>query len=255
MSIPRQRVARRRPSPTRGGDQRSAWRRQVDALGGPLLLGSVGVVMAVVFALIWLNRPGGSAGSGAFELVARSPVAGRAWGNPEAPVRIVAFEDFQCPFCARYTEAIEPVLGSEFIATGQVRYEYHHLAFLGEDSMRAAQAAECAVEQDQFWPFHDVLFFRQGRENSGVYSIERLKAYAREVGDALPAGAWNQSAFESCLDSDRTRATVEQMTRDANAVGARSTPTLMVNGRLLAGVSSIEQLRQAIAEASAAVRP
>ena len=230
-------------------------RQRVDALGGPLLLGSVGVVMAVVLALIWLNRPGGSAGRGAFELVERSPAAGRAWGSPSAPVRIVAFEDFQCPFCARYTTDIEPLLAREFIATGEVLYEFHHLAFLGEDSIRAAQAAECAVEQDQFWPFHDVLFLRQGRENSGVFSIERLQDYARELDRALPPDAWDQGAFESCLGSGRTRAAVEQMTLQANAAGASSTPTLLVNGRLLAGVSSIDQLRRAIAEASAAVRP
>ncbi len=254
MSGSRVRVPRRSVHRARV-DQRPQWRRQIDALGGPLLLGSLSVVMAVVAGLIWLNRPAGTAGGGAFELVARAPVAGRTWGSPSAPVRIVAFEDFQCPFCAEYTRTVEPLLGSEFIATGTVQYEYHHLAFLGDDSLRAAQAAECAVEQDQFWPFHDLLFLRQGRENSGAFSVERLKGYGREVDGALAPQAWDQSAFEGCLDSGRTRATVERMTREANEVGARSTPTLLVNGRLLPGMQTVEQLRQAIAQASAEVRP
>ncbi|MCC6237440.1 MAG: DsbA family protein [Dehalococcoidia bacterium] len=220
-------------------------------MGGPVLVGSVSLVLLGVFALVWANRPGSSAGTGAFEVLTRSQVAGRTWGDPAAPVRIVAFEDFQCPFCAQYTHNVEPALATEFIDTGKVRYEFHHLAFLGNESTAAAEASECAVEQDQFWPYHDVLYLRQGRENSGVYTVDRLKAYGNEVDGALPAGSWDQAAFEACIDSGRTRTTVERLTREAGEVGARSTPTLMINGKLLAGVRSIEEIRQAIAAAQA----
>ncbi|MFN8639317.1 MAG: DsbA family protein [Dehalococcoidia bacterium] len=212
-------------------------------------------VLGVVGVLVWLNRPGGSAGTGAYQLVARAQVSGRTWGDPNAPVRIIAFEDFQCPFCARHTRDVEPQLATEFIATGQVLYEYHHMAFLGEDSTRAAQAAECAVEQNQFWPFHDVLYQRQGQENSGVYSIDRLKIYGGEVDAALPPDAWDQKAFEGCLDSAKTRASVQNMTTEAGSVGVRSTPSFLVNGKLLVGGQSIEQFRQAIAQAKSATAP
>lgn len=220
-------------------------------MGGPVLVGSVSLVLLGVLALVWANRPGSSAGTGTFEVHARSQVAGRVWGDPSAPIRIVAFEDFQCPFCARYTQDVEPTLGTEFIDTGKVRYEYHHLAFLGSESTAAAEASECAVEQNQFWPFHDLLYLRQGRENSGVYTVDRLKAYGRELDGALPAERWDQAAFESCIDSGRTRATVERLTREAGEVGARSTPTLMINGKLLAGVRSVEEIRQAVSAALA----
>jgi protein-disulfide isomerase len=217
-------------------------------------VGSVVAVLGVVFLLIWFNRPGSSAGTGDFKPVERARVAGRQWGDPAAPVRIIAFEDFQCPFCARYTHDVEAALGSEFIATGKVSYEFHHMAFLGEESTLAAQASECAVEQNQFWPYHDVLFLRQGRENSGVYTIGRLKDYGREVDAALPAAAWDQAAFESCVYSGRTKITVERLTAQAREVGVTSTPTLLVNGQLLRGVQSIEQLRQAIAAAQSSTR-
>lgn len=236
-------------------DGRTPWRRQIDALGGPLLVGSVLFVLGVVGVLIWLNRPGASAGGGAFELVARAQVSGRTWGDPAAPVRIVAFEDFQCPFCAQHTREVEPKLAAEFIATGQVLYEYHQMAFLGEDSIRAAQASECAAEQNQFWPFHDVLFQRQGSENSGVYSIDRLKSYGGEVDAALPADAWDQRAFEVCVESGRTKAAVDRMTAEARSVGATSTPSFLVNGKLLVGGQSIEQFRQAISQAKSATAP
>jgi len=232
-------------------DSRPGWRRQIDAMGGPVLVGSVSLVLLGVFALVWANRPGSSAGTGTFEVQARSQVSGRTWGDPAAPVRIVAFEDFQCPFCARYTQDVEPALAAEFIDTGKVRYEFHHLAFLGTESTAAAEASECAVEQNQFWAYHDVLYLRQGRENSGVYTVDRLKAYGRELGAALPAGAWDQVAFEACVDSGRMKTTVERLSREAGDVGARSTPTLMINGKLLAGVRSIEEIRQAIAAAQA----
>lgn len=224
-------------------------------MGGPLLVGSVVFVLGVVGVLVWLNRPGASAGTGAFELVARAQVSGRTWGDPSAPVRVVAFEDFQCPFCAQHTHGVESQLAVEFVATGQVLYEFHHMAFLGPDSIRAAQASECAVEQNQFWPFHDVLFQRQGQENSGVYSIDRLRIYGGEVDAALPADAWDQKAFESCLDSDRTKVIVERMTAEAGSVGVHSTPSFLVNGKLLVGGQSIEQFRQAIAQAKAATAP
>src|SRR5688572_32220863 len=74
---------------------RSGRRRRLELLGGPLLVGSVLGVLGVVIALIWLNRPGDSLTLGSVEPVARSQVAGRQWGDPAAPVRIVAFEDFQ----------------------------------------------------------------------------------------------------------------------------------------------------------------
>lgn len=143
-------------------DNRPGWLRRLDAAGGPLLVGSVAAVLGVVFVLIWLNRPGASVGRGDFEPVARAQVEGRRWGDPSAPVRIVVFEDFQCPFCARFTHDTEPLLASEFIETGQVSFEFHHLAFLGPESIQAAEASECAMEQGQFWPYHDVLFLRQG---------------------------------------------------------------------------------------------
>ncbi len=244
MSRSRQ-SAVRQPSRTRV-DHRPGWRRQIDALGGPVLVGSVTVVLVGVFALIWANRPGSSAGTAPFEVVVRREVTGRTWGDPAAPVRIVVFEDFQCPFCARYTQDVEPALASEFIETGKVRYEFHHLAFLGAESTQAAQAAECAVEQDQFWPYHDLLYLRQGRENSGVFTAERVKGYGAELDRALAPEAWDQAAFESCVDSGRTRATVERLTREAGEVGARSTPTLLINGQLMAGVRGIDEVRQAI---------
>ncbi len=208
-------------------------------------------MLAVVGALVWLNRPGVSMGRADFEPTARSQVAGRQWGDPAAPVRIVAFEDFQCPFCAQFTHDAEPLLAAEFIDGGQVSYEFHHMAFLGEESVLAAQASECAVEQDQFWPYHDLLFLRQGRENAGVFTLARLKGYGRELAAALPTARWDQAAFETCLDSGRTRATVERLTEQARQVGVRSTPTLLINGQLVPGLQTIEQLRRAIAAARA----
>lgn len=72
----------------------------------------------------------------------------------------------------------------QFVETGIVTIEYRHLVILGEESQRAAEAAECAGTQGAFWEFHDLLFLRQGAEHSGTFSSANLKRFARELADA-----------------------------------------------------------------------
>ena len=76
----------------------------------------------------------------------------------DALVTIIEFSDFQCPFCGRYTRETAPGLRAEFVDTGIASIEYRHLAILGPESQRAAEAAECALEQGFFWEYHDILF-------------------------------------------------------------------------------------------------
>jgi protein-disulfide isomerase len=135
----------------------------------------------------------------------------------------------------------------EFVNTGIASIEFRHFAFLGPDSVRAAEAAECAADQNRFWEYHDILFLRQGAENTGVYSTANLKSFAREVADAHEG--FDLGAFDSCVDSGAKRAAVEEMTRQADALGIQSTPSFLVNGTPLSGAQPIENFRAAIAAA------
>ncbi len=255
----RRRVASAGPDTGAQGSERprANWRQTIDSFGGFLTLGSIGGAVLVVALLIAFNAPG--SGSGAndapYEPIVRSHVEGRIEGDPDAPVRIIEFSDFQCPFCGQYARETAPALRKEFVDTGIASVEYRHVAFLGPESVRAAEAAECALEQGFFWEYHDIIFQKQppdGRENVGAYSSGNLKRFAREMADAwatlAPERTFDADEFDACVDSRRTRAEVELQTQQARAMGVNSTPSFLINGRLARGLLPIETFRQLIAE-------
>ena len=91
-------------------------------------------------------------------------------GDPDAPVTIIEYGDFQCPFCARFHEQVSPRLREEYIKTGKARMVFRNFQFLGPESVAAAEAAECAKDQGKFWTYHDAIYdeeLRDGQENNG----------------------------------------------------------------------------------------
>ena len=144
--------------------------------------------------------------------------ATRALGSPNAPVTMVELSDFQCSFCQKFWAETLPRLKETYINNGRVRFAYQHFAILGEHSFAAAQAAECAREQEKFWPYHDKLFESQG---GLAFTNAKLKRYARELG--LEVGAFTQ-----CLDSGKYRQKIEEETRLGLKLGARGTPTFFL---------------------------
>ncbi len=164
------------------------------------------------------------------------PIEGKAKGFAAAPVTIVEYSDFQCPYCARFAQEIVPALEKEYIATGKVRFEYKHMAQIGEESILAAEATECARDQGRFWDFHDLLFASQNGENRGAFSRERLKGFASRLG-------LDRNAFDSCLGSGKYRATVTQETNAARSLGIRGTPSMVINGQVVQGLPDLPNLR------------
>ena len=79
-------------------------------------------------------------------------------GDPNAPVTFIEYSDFQCPFCGRLHSGTMPQVRDQYIKTGKVKVVYRHMAFLGPESIDAAEASECAKDQGKFWAFHDELF-------------------------------------------------------------------------------------------------
>lgn len=216
------------------------------------MVGSVLGAIVVVGALVLLNRPQSSVNDAPYVPIPRTMVDGKNWGSPDAPVKIIEFADYQCPFCRAFSLETEPLLASEFIDTGVVQITFHDFAFLdaqasGRESHRAAEAGECAADQQRFWDYHDLLFLRQGPENSGVYSSEHLLQFARELQQAFPD--FDVDAFDRCLDSGRMANVVDQSTSAAAEAGITQTPSFVINGKLLTGAQSIEVFRQAIQQA------
>jgi protein-disulfide isomerase len=153
------------------------------------------------------------------------------YGDPNAPVTLVEFGDFNCGYCGKWAKETLPQIDENYIKTGKVRMAYVHYPILGADSMTAAEAAECAAVQDhtKFWNYHNLLYANQGIG----YTEENLLNMAGEMDLDI-------TAFETCLDNFPDRASLEDDIRLAQVMGVRGTPAFLVNGVPLAGAYPYE---------------
>jgi protein-disulfide isomerase len=170
----------------------------------------------------------------------RPQASGNTMGDPNAPVRIVEYGDFQCPYCRRFWQQTEPQLIETYISTGQVYFEYRSVGtFIGPESAAAAAAAYCAGDQGKFWEYHDTLYSNQTGENVGDFASSRLKQFAAALG-------LDQETFDSCLDNQTYAARVQQDADDAQADGIHATPSFLINGTLVEGAQPFEAFQQEI---------
>ena len=138
-------------------------------------------------------------------------------GADNAPVTVVEFTDYQCPFCLRFTKTTFPHLKKKYIDTGKVRWVGLNLPLaFHKDARKAAQAAHCAGEQDKFWEMRQVLFV-----NPKQLGMEHLPAHAESL-------SLDMDAFNKCLESERHLAQIDQEAKDANAVRLTGTPSFIV---------------------------
>lgn len=147
-----------------------------------------------------------------------------ALGNSDAPVVIIEFSDYQCPFCKRFYNNTFPDLEREYIKTGKVKYlfrdfplDFHNMA------KKAAEAAHCAGEQGKYWDMHDKIF-----RNQPEIKVENLKTYASDIGI-------NTDSFNSCLDSGKYAGKVDTALDDARKVAVSGTPTFFIGRAPLNG--------------------
>ncbi|MDQ7030848.1 MAG: DsbA family protein [Ardenticatenia bacterium] len=203
----------------------------------PLVVAGVGAGLVLALALIWLlNAQARQAGTPAIppSTYAGMPAQGRALGSEGAPVQVVEYSDYLCPHCATAHEEIFKPLVSNHISAGQVRFELRPVAFLGEESQRATEAALCAQEQGQFFTYHDRLFAAQRQYGRSGFTQARLESYAAELG-------LDVDAFSRCLQSRRYAGEVDRLSRQAVRDGVTGTPTFFVNGTKVEGVMPFEQ--------------
>lgn len=161
-------------------------------------------------------------------------------GDPDSPVTIIEFADFQCPYCGQFAATTGAEIDEQYIRVGKVRWGYWNFAFLGAESNWAAEAAECAGDQNKFWEYHDTLYSSQSGENRGTFSRDRLKDFAEDLG-------LDTSTFNECFDSGKYIELIKNDSRTASALGLRSTPTFLINGQPLVGAQPFEKFEQAIA--------
>jgi protein-disulfide isomerase len=221
-----------------------------------MVIGASIAAVVVAALLIFLNRPDNgstadysgiafaapaavSAG-GATPAVAspdtadvNGPATGAVLGDPNAPVTMIIYADFQCPFCGQFAREIQPKIVDDFVRPGKVKLEFREFAFLGgndltDDSNESAQAAEavmCAAEQDAYLPYHDKLYTNQSGENQGAFNDGRLKGFAKDLG-------LNTDQFNTCLDSGKYEPAIAQMKTEGGAQGITATPMFVINGQV-----------------------
>lgn len=162
---------------------------------------------------------------------------GFSLGSAQAPLVLDVYEDFQCPFCVKFTATIEPGLITDYVRTGKVRLVFHNFAILGAESVAAAKGSVCAAQQDRAWNFGLVLYSLQA--NANQVGLEKLNV-GRFDDDALRKAAatagLDAGKFQACLGDAATLATVSQQSADGTAIGVRGTPSFALNGTYLANV-------------------
>lgn len=146
-----------------------------------------------------------------------------AKGDPNAPITIVEFSDFECPFCGRFYSSTLPQIQT-LIDEGKVRFVYRDFPLsFHPQAQPAAEAGECANEQGKFWEFHNLIFENQQSLNDASY-----KQWAADLG-------LNTAQFNSCVDSSKYRTEVLEDFAAGQAAGVSGTPTFFINGEKLVG--------------------
>ncbi|UCD98718.1 MAG: DsbA family protein [Chloroflexota bacterium] len=195
-----------------------------------IILAAVAAALIIAALLIYPSfRPVG-------EIITITPIErpmadGRALGDPNAPVKIEIYEDFQCPACKNFSEQIEPQIVDTYVATGEVYYVFRHFPFLDDQAVRkesdqTANASMCAADENRFWDFHDILFANWNGENQGAFSDNRLVAFAESIG-------LNMESFNQCFDANTHKDVIDADLQSGKDLGVTGTPSVFVNGKLL----------------------
>jgi protein-disulfide isomerase len=160
-------------------------------------------------------------------------------GDVDAPVTIIEFSDYECPFCGRFVLNTLPQLKEEYIDTGKVKLIYRDFPLsFHQDAQKAAEATEVARElggDEAYWQMHDKIF------ETAQMTVADLKGYARDFG-------LDGTAFDSLLDSGKYADEVQNDFQDGQKAGVSGTPTFFVNGRMLVGAQPFEAFQQIIEE-------
>jgi protein-disulfide isomerase len=176
------------------------------------------------------------------------PVNKTSIGNPEAPVKMDVWEDFQCSGCLSYTENLEPQIFQTYVETGKVYYTFHIYPFIdgGQgESHDVANAAMCASAQERFWDYHAIAFANWIGENAGSYTKPRLIEFAQSIG-------LDMTAFNQCFQENTYSAEIQQDIDEGTKLGVPPTPGIFVNGELVVSsagpnyIPSFEDISRAI---------
>jgi len=153
----------------------------------------------------------------------------------DGPPKIIIYTDFQCGACGRLSSEVEPELRARYVDTGKAQIEIRLLGALGDDSLRAAQAALCAGDQGRFMDYQDALFqdWRDSEEDLETFSMDELVALATSLG-------LDAAAFRSCLESGDKESQVENNMDLAQADDVQTLPTVLIGNAKIEGYEPLD---------------
>lgn len=153
-------------------------------------------------------------------------------GPKDAPVTIVEFSDFQCPFCRRVQPTLKRLM-DEYPNKIKHVFRDFPLRNIHPEAQKASEAAQCAGDQEKFWPYHDKLF------EVSALQVSELKQYAKDLG-------LHTEQFDKCLDSNKYAQEIEADLQDGQSAGVSATPAFFINGQPLSGAVPYERFKELI---------
>ncbi|ABM16323.1 MULTISPECIES: DsbA family protein [Mycolicibacterium] len=190
------------------------------------------------------NAPGGQVDAvTALSVERRTTGDPLAQGDPAAPVVMVMFADYRCPFCAKFSRDTEPDLVERFVDQGVLRLEWRDMPIFGEQSMRAARAGRAAAEQGKFWEFNHEVFAMSPDRGHADLNEDALVGFAEKAG--VPdidkfAASMRGNEFDAAIDADLAQ---------GSSIGVPSTPAFVINGEPVLGAQPTEEFVRVIDEA------
>jgi len=160
-------------------------------------------------------------------------------GNPDAPVKIIEFSDFQCPFCKKLHFEVFKEVKKDYIDKGLAVWYYRDFAILGEESINASLASRCAREQGKYWEYVDLLFLNQGEKGVGSFSKENLISFAKSLNLDI-------EKFKECLESKKYLNEIQEDINAAINLKVRGTPFVIINNDIIEGAYPYETFQKTI---------
>lgn len=215
----------------------------------PFYVGLAVIAVAGVTAILLARRQGSTAPSA--DTAAPIPVSAAqaqtfTLGSDSAPVKVTEYSSFICGWCARFAVLTMPDVRSRLIETGEVQWTYRDFP-TGEVALPAHNAAHCAGEQGRFWEMKDQLFYNQARWIGERRPERQFRDYARTLNLDL-------GRFDACMDENRYVSQIEANRSFGQALGVGSTPTFIINGKVVPGFKPFDEFRAEIDKAAEAAK-
>jgi len=223
-------------------------KRAMQTRGFYILLAAVAVIGGIALYTV-INQPKAPAVRDVD--VSASQAEGYLRGDPNAPVQVLEFADFECPACGQFAVLTEPDVRHRLIESGQVSYRFFDFPLPAhKNTLAASMAAACANDQGKFWEMHDALFFNQPEWSTQVTSNPERKflEYAKEIG-------LNTDVYKKCMDEQPHQVRIIANRKEGERRGVAQTPSFVIGKKLIAGAIGYDEFRAWVDSAKAALPP